>query len=136
LIECDLLTNKFIRDQEKATMDPEYVVELIKEVLEDYKFEKIVIINLQGKATIGDFMIVASGNSARQIASLAETLIEKLKKTELPIMKPEGLPQGDWVLIDTGNVIVHLFRPEVREFYNLEKMWEADLDEDTVTTKS
>ncbi len=130
------MTNKFIRDQEKATMDPEYVVELIKEVLEDYKFEKIVIINLQGKATIGDFMIVASGNSARQIASLAETLIEKLKKTELPIMKPEGLPQGDWVLIDTGNVIVHLFRPEVREFYNLEKMWEADLDEDTVTTKS
>ena len=117
-------------------MDPEYVVELIKEILEDHKFEKIVVIDLQGKATIGDFMIVASGNSARQIASLAETLIKRLKKTELPIMKPEGLPQGDWVLIDTGNVIVHLFRPEVREFYNLEKMWEADLDENTLTTKS
>ena len=95
-----------------------------------------MIINLQGKATIGDFMIVASGNSTRQIASLAETLIEKLKKTELPIMKPEGLPQGDWVLIDTGNVIVHLFRPEVRDFYNLEKMWEASLEEDTVTMRS
>ena len=130
------MTNKFIRDQEKATMDPEYVVELIKEILEDHKFEKIVVIDLQGKATIGDFMIVASGNSARQIASLAETLIKRLKKTELPIMKPEGLPQGDWVLIDTGNVIVHLFRPEVRDFYNLEKMWEADLDENTLTTKS
>ena len=77
------MTNKFIRDQEKATMDPEYVVELIKEILEDHKFEKIVVIDLQGKATIGDFMIVASGNSARQIASLAETLIKRLKNFKI-----------------------------------------------------
>ena len=130
------MTEKFIQDQEKTTLDPEYVVELIKEILENHKFEKIVVIGLQGKATIGDYMIVASGNSTRQIISLAEILLQKLKKTHLPIMKPEGLPQGDWVLIDTGNVIVHLFRPEVREFYNLEKMWEANLEEDTVTMKS
>jgi len=130
------LTDKFIEDQKTSTLDPEYVVELVKEILENHKFEKIVVIDLQGKATIGDYMIVASGNSTRQIVSLAEILLQRLKQIQLPVMKPEGLPQGDWVLIDTGNVIVHLFRPEVREFYNLEKMWEADLDEDTVTTKS
>ena len=130
------MTDKFIEDQKTSTLDPEYVVELVKEILENHKFEKIVVIDLQGKATIGDYMIVASGNSTRQIVSLAEILLQRLKQIQLPVMKPEGLPQGDWVLIDTGNVIVHLFRPEVREFYNLEKMWEADLDEDTVTTKS
>jgi len=129
------LTDKFIEDQKTSTLDPEYVVELVKEILENHKFEKIVVIDLQGKATIGDYMIVASGNSTRQIVSLAEILLQRLKQIQLPVMKPEGLPQGDWVLIDTGNVIVHLFRPEVREFYNLEKMWEADLDEDTVTTE-
>ena len=129
------MTDKFIEDQKTSTLDPEYVVELVKEILENHKFEKIVVIDLQGKATIGDYMIVASGNSTRQIVSLAEILLQRLKQIQLPVMKPEGLPQGDWVLIDTGNVIVHLFRPEVREFYNLEKMWEADLDEDTVTTE-
>ena len=130
------MTDKFIEDQKTSTLDPEYVVELVKEILENHKFEKIVVIDLQGKATIGDYMVVAGGNSTRQIVSLAEILSQRLKQIQLPVMKPEGLPQGDWVLIDTGNVIVHLFRPEVREFYNLEKMWEADLDEDTVTTKS
>tara|TARA_Y100001936_G_scaffold254175_1_gene326410 strand:+ start:7429 stop:7827 length:399 start_codon:yes stop_codon:yes gene_type:complete len=109
--------------------DPASVLELVRETLEDHKAEDTVIIDLQGKSTIGDYMIIASGNSTRQVVSLAENLVQTLKKQGLPPIKPEGLPQGDWVLIDAGNVIVHIFRPEVRDFYKLEKMWEADLSE-------
>ena len=115
--------------------DPVSILSLVRDVLEDHKAEDTVVIDLQGKSTIGDYMVFASGNSSRQVAALAEHLVLSLKKQGLPPTKPEGLRQGDWVLIDAGNVIVHLFRPEVREFYNLEKMWEADLTEpDTGTT--
>ncbi len=111
------------------------VVKLIHNILENHKAEDTVIIDLQGKTTIGDYMVVTSGNSSRQVKALAENLVQTLKSKGLATIKPEGLPQGDWVLIDAGNVIVHLFRPEVRAFYNLEKMWEADLpDPETGTT--
>ena len=120
---------------EVLSTEPASVVKLIHNILENHKAEDTVIIDLQGKTTIGDYMVVTSGNSNRQVKALAENLVQTLKSKGLATIKPEGLPQGDWVLIDAGNVIVHLFRPEVRAFYNLEKMWEADLpDPETETT--
>ncbi len=102
---------------------------LIQEVLDDHQAEDIVVIDLLGKSTIGDHMVIATGRSSRQVIALAETLIQSLKANGLVGIKPEGARQGDWILIDAGDVIVHLFRPEVREFYNLEKMWEADFSD-------
>jgi len=91
--------------------------------LEDDKAEEIVQIDLRGKSEIGDYMVICSGRSSRQVISIAEKLSERLK-SELGLpTKVEGRETGDWVLIDTGDVIVHVFRPEVREFYQLEKMW-------------
>jgi len=91
--------------------------------LEDDKAEDIVSIDLEGKTSIADDMIVASGRSARHVGALAEHLIEKIKETGAGTAKVEGLPNCDWVLIDAGDVIVHLFRPEVRDFYKIEKLW-------------
>ena len=89
------------------------------------KAEDIVTINLSGKSSIADFMVVATGRSNRHVASTAEQVIKDLEKAHVSRVRVEGLRQGDWVLIDGGDVIVHLFRPEVREHYNLEKMWSA-----------
>nr|WP_200898731.1 ribosome silencing factor [Candidatus Rhodobacter lobularis] len=91
--------------------------------LEDDKAEDVVSINLAGKSEIADFMVIASGRSSRQVASMAEKLTDKLKQELGVRAKVEGKAAGDWVLIDAGDVIVHVFRPEVREFYQLEKMW-------------
>ncbi|EAR50835.1 iojap-related protein [Oceanicola granulosus HTCC2516] len=91
--------------------------------LDDDKAEEITQIDLRGRSEMGDWMIIASGRSTRQVVSIAEKLTDRLK-TELGVQsKVEGKEAGDWVLIDTGDVIVHVFRPEVREFYQLEKMW-------------
>jgi ribosome-associated protein len=89
------------------------------------KAEDIVTINLSGKSSIADFMVVATGRSNRHVSSTAEQVIKDLEKAHVSRVRVEGLRQGDWVLIDGGDVIVHLFRPEVREHYNLEKMWSA-----------
>jgi len=83
-----------------------------------------VQIDLRGKTSIGDFMVICSGRSSRQVASIAEKLVEMLKNDLGRPSKIEGKEAGDWVLIDTGDIIVHVFRPEVREFYQLEKMWQ------------
>jgi ribosome-associated protein len=91
--------------------------------LEDDKAEEIVQIDLRGKSTIADWMVVASGRSSRQVAAMSEKLVERLKQDHGVPCKVEGKDAGDWVLIDAGDVIVHVFRPEVREFYQLEKMW-------------
>lgn len=91
--------------------------------LQDNKAEDIVQIDLRGKSAIGDHMVVCSGRSTRQVTALAEKLVETLKADHGVLSKIEGKDTGDWVLIDTGDVIVHVFRPEVREFYQLEKMW-------------
>ena len=93
--------------------------------LEDGKAIDVVTIDLAGKTLIADYMVVASGNSARQVAALADHLVEVLPKKRRASI--EGKAQGDWVLIDAGDVIVHLFRPEIRAYYNLEKMWSAAL---------
>lgn len=91
--------------------------------LSDDKAEDIVQIDLRGKTAIGDYMVICSGRSSRQVAALSEKLVERLKAQFGRTARIEGKNTGDWVLIDTGDVIVHVFRPEVREFYQLEKMW-------------
>jgi len=129
------LTDTLVQDSTKSnSTDPAAVLTLVREILEDHKAEETVVIDLQGKSTIGDYMVIASGTSSRQVVAMAEHIVQSLKKRGLPTVKPEGIRQGDWVLVDAGNVIVHLFRPEVRDFYNLEKMWEVDLTEPDVNT--
>ncbi|UWQ13852.1 ribosome silencing factor [Aliiroseovarius sp. M344] len=91
--------------------------------LDDDKAEDVVIIDLRGKSEMADHMVVCSGRSTRQVAAISEKLTEKLKQEMDVFCKIEGKDQGDWVLIDAGDVIIHVFRPEVREFYQLEKMW-------------
>ncbi len=95
----------------------------ILSTLDEDKAEDVVVIDLQGKSEMADHMVVCSGRSTRQVSAISEKLSAKLK-TEFGVFpKLEGKDQGDWVLLDTGDVIVHVFRPEVREFYQLEKMW-------------
>jgi ribosome-associated protein len=94
--------------------------------LEDAKAEDIVTIDIQNKSTLGDYMVVASGRSSRHVGAVADRLLRALKEGGYGPLRVEGLPNCDWVLIDAGDLIVHIFRPEIREFYNLEKMWAAD----------
>ena len=91
--------------------------------LDDDQAQDVVSIPLEGKSSIADHMVVASGRSTRQVASIAQKLAEKIKQDGFGPVRLEGLPAADWVLIDAGDVVVHLFRPEVRSFYNLERMW-------------
>ena len=91
--------------------------------LDDMKAEDTVTIDLTGKSTIADCMVVTSGRSNRHVGSVADRVLEDLAKAGVPDLRVEGMPHCDWVLIDAGDVIVHVFRPEVRAFYNLEKMW-------------
>ena len=95
--------------------------------LDDDKAEDIVSIDLQGKTPMADHLVVASGRSQRHVSAMADHLVRKLKEAGFGRADVEGLNQADWVLIDAGDVIIHLFRPEVREFYKLEKMWAADI---------
>ncbi len=94
--------------------------------LDEDKAQDIVLIDLKGKSPMSDSMIVASGRSHRHVSALADHLLRTLKDHGLGRVKVEGLPHCDWVLIDAGDVIVHLFRPEVRTFYNIEKIWAVD----------
>ncbi|CAA7618765.1 ribosome silencing factor [Magnetospirillum sp. UT-4] len=98
------------------------MVDLVTASLEDGKAEDITVIDLRGKSSMADHMVIATGRSARQVGAMADHLSEKLKAAGQRVAA-EGMPQCDWVLIDAGDIIVHLFRPEVRAFYNLEKMW-------------
>ena len=91
--------------------------------LDDDKAEDVVPIDLRGRSTLADHIVICSGRSSRQVAAIAEKLVERLKQDAGVIARVEGKETGDWVLIDAGDVIVHVFRPEVREFYQLEKMW-------------
>lgn len=99
------------------------LMKFIVQSLHDDKAEEVVSIDLNGKSEMADYMIVASGRSTRQVTSISERLIEKLKHDLKLAARVEGKEYGDWVLIDAGDVIVHVFRPEVRQFYQLEKMW-------------
>lgn len=102
------------------------VLGIVQRTLDDGKAENVVVIDLENKSSIADYMVVATGRSQRQVAALAEHVRAALDPITVRL-SIEGLPQGDWVLIDAGDVIVQIFRPEVRSFYNLEKMWGASL---------
>ena len=91
--------------------------------LDDDKAEDIVQNDRRGKSSIGDYMVICSGRSSRQVGAIAEKLMDRLKQAYGRLSRIEGKETGDWVLIDTGDIVVHVFRPEVREFYQLEKMW-------------
>jgi len=99
---------------------------LIVAALDGSKAEEITIIDLMGQSSIADYMVIATGTSSRQVAGLSDKIDEKLKGTPFDVIRTEGLPTADWVVVDCGDVIVHLFRPEVREFYAIEKMWQID----------
>ena len=109
------------RSMTEATSDA--LLAAVLASLDDDKAEDVVQIDLRGKSEMGDWMVVCSGRSSRQVAAIAEKLTDRLKQDFGVISKVEGKETGDWVLIDTGDIIVHVFRPEVREFYQLEKMW-------------
>jgi len=100
---------------------------LVVNSLDDDKAQDVVVIELSGKSDVADYLVIASGTSGRQVVAIAEHLRERLKHAGLTGVNAEGVSQGDWVLVDGGDVIVHLFRPEVRAFYNIEKMWGVDL---------
>ncbi len=109
-----------------AAPDAKTLERLITTRLEDDKAEDIVVIDLAGKSPMADIMIVASGRSHRHVGALADHILRALKDAGMGKARVEGLPHCDWVLIDAGDVILHLFRPEVRAFYNLEKIWAVD----------
>jgi len=106
--------------------NPNRLLNVVLDTLDDAKAEDVVCIDIKGKTSIGDQMVVASGRSQRHVGAVADHLVRKLKDEGYGRARVEGLPHCDWVLIDAGDIIVHIFRPEVREFYNLEKMWSAD----------
>ena len=107
-----------------AELSPEALLSLIRASLEDDKAEDIVSIDLSGRSSMADAMVIASGRSTRQVAAIAEKLLDRLKAQAGLSARAEGLETADWVLIDAGDVVVHVFRPEVREFYQLEKLWQ------------
>jgi iojap-like ribosome-associated protein len=100
--------------------------DLILARLDDDKAQDVVLIDLKGKSPVADAMVVASGRSQRHVSAMADHLLRALKEAGYGKCRVEGLPHADWVLIDTGDVIIHLFRPEVRAFYNIEKIWSVE----------
>lgn len=107
-------------------LGPEHLKALLARVLDDNKAEEIEIIDLQGQTSIADFMIVATGRSNRQVIALADKISDSMTEAGYTRPRTEGMPHGDWVVVDAYDIIVHLFRPEVRDFYNIEKMWRPD----------
>jgi ribosome-associated protein len=106
----------------RMRVDAEEILRLVLARLDDMKAEDTLTIDLRNKSSIGDYMVVSSGRSQRHVGSVADRIVEDLHKVGVSA-RVEGVPHCDWVLIDAGDVIVHVFRPEVRSFYNLEKMW-------------
>ena len=102
---------------------------LIEAMLQDAKAEDVTVLDLTGKTSIADHMIIANGRSARHITAIADHIIGRLKELGVDKVSVEGRQQADWILLDVGDVILHLFRPEIRAFYNLEKMWAVPLPE-------
>jgi ribosome-associated protein len=106
------------------------LVEVILNCLDDAKAEQTIAVDITGKSSLADHMIVTSGRSQRHVGAVADQLVNALRDNGFGKPRVEGLPHCDWVLVDAGDVIVHIFRPEVREFYNIEKMWQADFAAD------
>ncbi len=102
---------------------PGSLLDLVLRSLDDDQAQEVVSIPLEGKSSVADYMVIASGRSTRQVAAMAQKLAERIKHGGFGRARIEGLPAADWVLIDAGDIVVHVFRPEVRTFYNLERMW-------------
>ncbi len=107
----------------EAQPDVEQTLKLILSRLEDMKAEDVVTIDLRGRSAVSDYMVIVTGRSNRHVGAIAETVARGLKDIGAKKIRIEGMPNCDWVLIDSGDVVVHVFRPEVREFYNLERLW-------------
>jgi ribosome-associated protein len=110
----------------KSGDEDRLLVKTILDSLEDSKAEELLTIDIRGRSSLGDHMVIASGRSDRHVGAIADHLMKALSDGGFPSPKVEGLPNCDWVLLDAGDVIVHIFRPEVRAFYNLEKMWTGE----------
>jgi|SRR5690349_3000194 ribosome-associated protein len=106
------------------------MIDVVLQSLEDAKAEQTVAIDIAGKSSLADHMVVTSGRSNRHVSAVADQVVKALRDNGFTKPRIEGLPHADWVLVDGGDVIVHIFRPEVREFYNIEKMWQADFAAD------
>lgn len=119
------------RTAPKPVQPPEpQMIDVVLQSLEDAKAEEISAINITGKSSLADHMVVTSGRSNRHVGAIADQVVKALREGGFGKPRVEGLPHCDWVLVDGGDVIVHIFRPEVREFYNIEKMWAADFAAD------
>ncbi len=131
-------------DEERSTPIPnaekppsaEKILELVEQTLDDDKAEQIVVIELTGKTEIADYLVIASGTSQRHVGAMTDHIQRRMKGMGLKGVAVEGTGQCDWVLIDGGDIIVHLFRPEVREFYNLEKIWATPVQQAATTMAS
>ena len=106
------------------------MIDVVLHSLDDAKAEQTVSIDIAGKSSLADYMVVTSGRSNRHVSAVADQVVKALREAGFTKPRIEGLPHADWVLVDGGDVIVHIFRPEVREFYNIEKMWQADFAAD------
>lgn len=114
--------------------DESPLIHNIVKSLDDDQAQEILTIDLRGKTAYADYMVVASGRSQRHVGAVADHLLRNLKNQGLKNIQVEGLPNCDWVLVDAGDVVVHIFRPEVRDFYNIEKMWDVDIPGETAAT--
>ncbi|MBL4800781.1 MAG: nicotinate-nucleotide adenylyltransferase [Emcibacter sp.] len=135
-VKNKLPSNNISEDDVSSSAEPhssKTLLEVIITSLEDDKAEEIISIDLKGKTSIADSMVIASGRSTRQVAAIATHLVTNLKKSGYGNSTIEGLEKSDWVLIDAGDAIIHIFRPEVRSFYNLEKMWNMEISPDDFT---
>jgi len=115
-------------------MNPQEIIDLIIKALEDRKAQSISIIDVMGKTSVTDTLIIASGTSSRQVSSIAEYVVEQARKNHIEPIGVEGQQASEWVLVDLGDVIVHVMKKETREFYQLEKLW--DTDESTEISRS
>jgi ribosome-associated protein len=113
-------------------IDVDAATRVVLTSLEDDKAEEIVALDIRGKSSFADMLVIASGRSARHVGALAEHVMAKLKDAGVKDVRVEGMPQADWVLVDAGDVVVHLFRPEVRAFYNIEKIWSGGATPDSL----
>lgn len=126
-------TKAYSPSLERGSLSAAKTHQLVLESLENSKAEDVISIDIAGKSALGDYMVIVSGRSTRHVMAIADHLIDDIKAGGIKQVRVEGQETGDWVLIDAGDVIVHVFRPETRIFYNLEKMWAApDLEEGTL----
>ena len=125
LMKQSIERNKPIPQSQKAIPTGDEVLKLVEAYLDDDKAEDIAVIDLEGKTQIADYLVIATGTSQRHVGAMTDHIQRNLKTAGVKGIAIEGAPQCDWVLVDAGDVIIHLFRPEVRDFYNLEKIWTA-----------